>query len=957
VAKNLQVLVSQLRKALGEGAISTVAGGYQLHLAEGATDVDRYEALLDRGRRELADGHPRDAQRTLTAALALWRGRAYEDVTYEEFARAEIERLEERHLAGVEARFEAVLATGGHADAVAELERFAGDHPLRERPTMLLMLALYRSGRQAEALAAYERLRRGLAVELGLEPGQATRDLHDMILRQDPELGTPDHPPPPPASAARRVPRLILAAGVLLLVAAAAAAVVAMRSSGDARLASLSGDTLGSIDPATGRIVASYHVGATPTLVASDGHTAWTLNADGGTVSRVDLSTGETVERGIGAVPAWLLYASGRLWVSTLDRPDASQIRGSVTEVDPNTLRVIRSVRLPGQGPAAATALALAADGDHVYVSTPDGRIDAVELPGMRLIEGPRIRVDSLAAGGGSVWVMSGNQLIQLDGSTLRRSAPAVTVPSSTGIFSLAYGHDLLWGAEAGTGDVWRIVPGPGSSARTIPVGRSALSVAYGDGAAWATSAVDGTVARIAPDSGKVTHVAVGASPQGVLPLPDRLLVTVAGGNTGPIGGGGAGSLATLPTSACSPVLSGGGGPPDVLIASDFDLGAAFGARISAPMVQAIEYTLRLHNFRAGPYRVAYQSCDDSTTQTGLWSEGKCQANAKSMVATPSVVGVVGTLNSGCAAVELPIMNAACPPLAMISPANSLPGLTKHAAGSAPDEPGRYYPSGRRTYARVYPTDDLQAWAVARMMSDLGVRRPLVLFDDRNESYEVEMALAFEAAARQFGLHPTAPTLTRPDAAADRALLRAQGGFDGVYYASLGPANDNLRQQGRSRDVLAALHARPRQVPVFVPDAYLLGDGLRSWAGAAASGVYITGAYVTDPGRQLPAAGREYVRAFSDTQPGRTVTTFVPYAAQATEVLLAAIAHSDGTREGVARELLKVHVTNGILGTFGFDRNGDITDSLMPVFRVPAPDVRRGTDPIARVISVGSAPS
>src|SRR5439155_13982035 len=98
-----------------------------------------------------------------------------------------------------------------------------------------------------------------------------------------------------------------------------------------------------------------------------------------------------------------------------------------------------------------------------------------------------------------------------------------------------------------------------------------------------------------------------------------------------------------------------------------------------------------------------------------------------SFVATPSVVGVIGTLNSGCAAVELPILNRATPPVAMISPANSLPGLTKHVPGSAPDEPDRYYPSGVRTYARVYPTDDLQAVARAVMTRKLGVPRPVVL--------------------------------------------------------------------------------------------------------------------------------------------------------------------------------------------------------------------------------------
>jgi branched-chain amino acid transport system substrate-binding protein len=434
------------------------------------------------------------------------------------------------------------------------------------------------------------------------------------------------------------------------------------------------------------------------------------------------------------------------------------------------------------------------------------------------------------------------------------------------------------------------------------------------------------------------------------------LLVTVAGGSAGPIQGGGTGDLATLPFSSCGAPVSGGDGPPDVLIASDFDLGAAFGSRLSSPMVQAIEYTLRLHHFRAGKYRVAYQSCDDSTVQTGLWNEGKCQANAHSMVATPSVVGVVGTLNSGCAAVELPIMTGANPPLAMISPANSYPGLTKHSVGSGPDEPGKYYPTGNRAYARDYPTDDIQATAAVTVMKSLGVRRPVVLIDDPHAGYQQLLATEFVAAARKAGMTVAQPVAT-PRAAADaRSFVHASVpiGADAVFYASTGPSVGSVQAIRRSRAVLIALHALPGKLAVFAPDGFVIQPGLRSWAGAGASGTYITGAYVTDPNHQLPAAGREFVRDFSATQPGRVANTFTPYAAQATEVLLAAIAASDGTRGGVARQLLKVRVHDGILGSFGFDRNGDITPTLMPVFRVPPPGAPPGPDPVYRLLQIRS---
>ena len=113
-----------------------------LRVGEGETDVDQFEELLERGRGQLGEGRPRDAEATLDEALALWRGRAYEDVAYEDFARDEIARLEERRLVAMEERFEAMLAGGRHVDAVAGLERLAAEQPLRERVLGLLMLAV-----------------------------------------------------------------------------------------------------------------------------------------------------------------------------------------------------------------------------------------------------------------------------------------------------------------------------------------------------------------------------------------------------------------------------------------------------------------------------------------------------------------------------------------------------------------------------------------------------------------------------------------------------------------------------------------------------------------------------------------------------------------------------------------------------------------------------------------------
>jgi DNA-binding SARP family transcriptional activator len=191
----LQVAVSRLRKALepdravggDSGVVVTRSPGYELRTDPERLDVKRFEALVSAGRRALVAGQARGARAKLDEALALWRGPPLADLAYESFCQAEISRLEELRLAALEERIAADLELG-HADVVAELEGLTDQHPLRERLRGQLMLALYRSGRQAEALEAYRRTRRVLVEELGIEPGRELRELHQAILRQDPEL-------------------------------------------------------------------------------------------------------------------------------------------------------------------------------------------------------------------------------------------------------------------------------------------------------------------------------------------------------------------------------------------------------------------------------------------------------------------------------------------------------------------------------------------------------------------------------------------------------------------------------------------------------------------------------------------------------------------------------------------------------------------------------------------------
>ena len=202
-AAALRVNVSRLRKTLPADVLTTGPPGYFIRIEPDELDLHRFERLVDKGGSLLARGLAAEASERLREALALWRGPALADFAYESFAQAAIARLEEIRLAAVELRIEADLALGRHDELVGELQALVAEHPLRERLRMNLMTALYRSGRQAEALDAYQTARRALVDELGIEPSAALQGLERAILRQDPSLNVAA----PAAAACRRAHR------------------------------------------------------------------------------------------------------------------------------------------------------------------------------------------------------------------------------------------------------------------------------------------------------------------------------------------------------------------------------------------------------------------------------------------------------------------------------------------------------------------------------------------------------------------------------------------------------------------------------------------------------------------------------------------------------------------------------------------------------------------------------
>jgi DNA-binding SARP family transcriptional activator len=187
--RTAQVHVSRLRKALGDAEIlQTTPGGYRLRVGPTQLDLELFERLAEDGQRAFAAGQPEQAAAVLRKALTLWRGPPLADLSLEPFAQAAIRRLEEQRLSVLEARVEADLAAGRHGALVAELQQLMGTYPTRERLSGLLMLALYRCGRQADALATYQQARHALIEAFGVEPGPALLDLHQAILHHDASL-------------------------------------------------------------------------------------------------------------------------------------------------------------------------------------------------------------------------------------------------------------------------------------------------------------------------------------------------------------------------------------------------------------------------------------------------------------------------------------------------------------------------------------------------------------------------------------------------------------------------------------------------------------------------------------------------------------------------------------------------------------------------------------------------
>ena len=482
----------------------------------------------------MARGETGRALAAYDEALALWRGDVLADLTDCDFVAPVRARLDEQRLSALESRIEAELDLGRHEAVVAELGTLIAEHPLRERFHAQLILALYRSGRQSDALAAYRELRAVLDEELGIEPSPPLRELNNRVLAPGSGAGLAAHStirrghdvPVRRRDRRRRKgpslrPRTTGAPGSGLSLAAMA--VVALLSGGatipqawnaPAAAATLPANSVSVLDDA-GSVLASVPVGTNPTAVASGGDAIWVVNAGDDNVSRVNPST-HAVEQviSVGDDPRALAVTGDDLWVTNF-------ADGTVSRINVLADQVVEEVPV-GSNPSAVAAgpagLWVANSGDNTIQ-----RIDtATGAPGhpIDVGDGP----DGLAVDDTSVWVANGGDgtVMHIDSGTGDQMSPPI--PVGSGPSGMARVGGQLWVANELSQSVSRIDVAT-ERTTSIDVGDGPTSVAVLGGAIWVAEKYSGELVRIDPDSGARSQIRIGAPAHGVAEVDGHLWV------------------------------------------------------------------------------------------------------------------------------------------------------------------------------------------------------------------------------------------------------------------------------------------------------------------------------------------------------------------------------------------------------------------------------------------------
>jgi branched-chain amino acid transport system substrate-binding protein len=373
-----------------------------------------------------------------------------------------------------------------------------------------------------------------------------------------------------------------------------------------------------------------------------------------------------------------------------------------------------------------------------------------------------------------------------------------------------------------------------------------------------------------------------------------------------------AASVTPLPSSSCGPVVYKGSGTPDFIIPSDLPLQGAIRHQ-TVEISRAMIWALAEKGWKAGSYKIGYQSCDDSTAQTGGWDTAKCATNAHLYANNRSVIGVLGTFNSGCAKIEVPVLNRAS--LAMVSPANTNPGLTKKWDVG---EPQKYYPTGTRNYARVVATDDIQGPADALWSQSLGFKKVFVLND--KQTYGFGVATTYRAAAKKLGIKVVGFQGWDAKASSYEALATSikASGAQAVFLGGIACNNGaKLMQDIKS--------VNPK-IQLQMPDGF---------SDPGANGAVGNGAYISvagEPPKALTGQGATFVKSFGK-QIGTTPNPYAAYGAQAMLVMLQAVAAGGGQRATTTKSIFGINITNGILGNFTINATGDTNLTPITIYK------------------------
>ena len=526
----VQGYVHALRKQLGDGVLETQAPGYRLKVEPRSLDLTEFERLTEEARQAPA-AHAVELRRR---ALALWRGPPLEDVALEGPDRHTLARLSEVRLSTQVDRIDAELELGRHAQLVGELEALVAEHPYQERAAALLMLALYRSGRQAEALEVYRTVRRRLSDELGLQPGQELRELEAAILRQDDALAAPtavreatpvvEAAPTesaPPAVQTRWGRRRLALVGVVgaLVVAAVASAVLVLRD--EPAPVVVPPNSVAVIDADTNRVVRSVTVGDRPGPVAVGTGYVWVGNLDDRSLTRIDPATYERESRTLDLTPDAVTAGAGAAWV-------VNGRLGMLYRVDPESMVVSerrlwqRSYKNDAAGADVGEGSVWAAFGDSTLARVDPATLDydaAASDAG-----GPTALVVSY----GYLWVATSAEVQQYSPETWDLGVPVDDAGVCRPPSGIAAGERAIWVACPDDDVVQRLTADLNfDSIEPIKVGDGPTAVAFGAGAVWVANTGDGMVSRIDPETSEVETIELGNPPAGIAFSGGRIWVSV----------------------------------------------------------------------------------------------------------------------------------------------------------------------------------------------------------------------------------------------------------------------------------------------------------------------------------------------------------------------------------------------------------------------------------------------